>query len=522
MSDLSVPSWDSITERTWAPPPRRRFLGRFLGPRTRIRRVRPFDAEYREVVALRYRGFVETGFVDPARTGESAMRLARDEDSIILGLFRRDRLLLATMTLNTITPRFPGMAMELDKKVRINHAHFRDPAVLEITKLVIDRGIRGRRMALGMLYVSSLIARILGKHHLWQVSRDVPSDVSWRVGLGFDYSVGTRFIDPDLNDMPSRVGYLYLPSVMENPRVPSFIKAIYEDALGTACLPAPAAAALAAAGQDGCRRKRRAGTPRPHPLMVPLVRRILIPLLVRRYRLSAHGLSALERVAPPYIVVANHVSFWDPFWVNSFIRHPIQFVASDNLFRTFPLGFAMRLLGAIPKTKLMNDPETVRHIYRVLAGGGVVGLFPEGSRTNDGRLSPLVPAVARLLRRLKVPVIAARDGGRVPVAVPAGHGMRGGARWRSPTRKSSRAMRSRASPNRRCWRSCPARWTTTTTPGRERAACGFVPAARPSTWSVSSSSARTARSVSRIVSLDDRVRCTVLRILGARERARLL
>ena len=158
------------------------------------------------------------------------MRLARDEDSIILGLFRRDRL-LATMTLNTITPRFPGMAMELDKKISINHAFFRDPAVLEITKLVIDRGIRGGRMALGMLYVSSLIARVLGKLHLWQVSRDVPSDVSWRVGLGFDYSVGCRFNDPDLNDMPSRVGYLYLPSVMENPRVPPFIKAIYEDAL---------------------------------------------------------------------------------------------------------------------------------------------------------------------------------------------------------------------------------------------------------------------------------------------------
>jgi len=226
MDDESFTAWDSIGEQTWAPCMRRRFLG----PRTQIRRVRPGDPDYGKVIALRYRGFVETGFVDPERTGESAMRLARDADSIILGLFRRDRL-LATMTLNTITPRFPGMAMELDKKVSIDHAHFRDPAVLEITKLVIDRGIRGRRMALGMLYVSSLIAQVLGKLHLWQVSRDVPSDVSWRVGLGFDYSVGIRFNDPDLNDMPSRVGYLYLPSVMENPRVPPFIKAIYDDAL---------------------------------------------------------------------------------------------------------------------------------------------------------------------------------------------------------------------------------------------------------------------------------------------------
>ena len=99
------------------------------------------------------------------------MRLARDRESIIVGLFRRNRL-LATMTLNTITPRFPGMAMELEKKVRIEHPHFRDPDVMEITKLVVDRDIRGRRIALGMVFLTGLIARVLRKPHLWQVSRD--------------------------------------------------------------------------------------------------------------------------------------------------------------------------------------------------------------------------------------------------------------------------------------------------------------------------------------------------------------
>jgi hypothetical protein len=226
MQDTPFPSWDSIGEESWAHPVSRRFLG----PKMQVRRIRPQDEDYDKVVALRYQGFVESGFIHPTRAGRSSMRLARDEESIILGLFRRSRL-HATVTLNTITPRFPGMAMELDKKVLIKHAHFRDPAVLEITKLVVDRGTRGRRAALALLFVSSLIARILGKVHLWQVSRDVRSDVSWRVGLGFDYSVAGQFIDPDLNLMPSRVGYLYLPSVVDNPRVPSFIKQIYRDAL---------------------------------------------------------------------------------------------------------------------------------------------------------------------------------------------------------------------------------------------------------------------------------------------------
>ena len=222
----SFVSWDSISERIWGPLLR----GRFPGPRVRIRRVRPDDKDYAKVISLRYRGFVESGFIDPRTTGESAMRLARDRDSIILGMFRGSRL-LATMTLNTITPRFPGMAMELEKKVDIAHPHFRDPGVLEITKLVVDRRTRGRRIALGMLFVASLIARILCKPHLWQVSRDVPSDMSWRTGLGFDYSVRCLFHDPDLNQMPSQVGYLYLPTVTQNPQVPPFIRAIYREAL---------------------------------------------------------------------------------------------------------------------------------------------------------------------------------------------------------------------------------------------------------------------------------------------------
>jgi 1-acyl-sn-glycerol-3-phosphate acyltransferase len=148
--------------------------------------------------------------------------------------------------------------------------------------------------------------------------------------------------------------------------------------------------------------------PRPHPLVAAIVRGLVMPVLARRARLSAEGIASIASVSPPFIVVANHVSFWDPFWVAAFLRHDVQFVASDNLFRTAFLRAVMRLLGAIPKTKLMNDSETVRHVVDVLRGGGAVGIFPEGARSDDGRTSDLVPAVSRLIRRLRVPVIGAR------------------------------------------------------------------------------------------------------------------
>ncbi|MGA2641548.1 MAG: lysophospholipid acyltransferase family protein [Spirochaetia bacterium] len=157
---------------------------------------------------------------------------------------------------------------------------------------------------------------------------------------------------------------------------------------------------------------KRERAPRPSGLIVPLMRLVVLPFLIRRYRVSASGgLRALRALPPPYIVLANHVNYWDPFWISAFIRHPVQFVTSDNIFREAFFGAAMRLVGSIPKTKLMNDSRTVRQIFGVRGNKGVIGIFPEGSRSYDGRSGPVIPAVARLIRKLGIPVISATIAG---------------------------------------------------------------------------------------------------------------
>ncbi len=147
---------------------------------------------------------------------------------------------------------------------------------------------------------------------------------------------------------------------------------------------------------------------RPNPLVVPLMRRLVLPFLCLRHRLRATGTGVVRRLKPPYVVIANHVNFWDPFWINAFVPHPIQFVTSDNIFRTFPFGFAMRLFGSIPKTKLMTDSGTIRHVVCVLRAGGVIGIFPEGARSYDGRSQEPIETVARLVRMLRIPVVRVR------------------------------------------------------------------------------------------------------------------
>ena len=219
-------TWESITERDWTAHLRRNPLARGH----RLRRVRPGTPEYEQVLALRHSGFVESGFIASEDRSVESMRLPRDGDSIILALFSK-KSVRATLTLNTITQRYPGMAMELEKGVIVNHPSFHSPDVLEITKLVVDPRTRGTRAALALFSVAMLVAHMLGKSHLWQVSRDLPADVSWRAALGFDYSLNCHFVDRSLNNMPSCVGYLYLPDAAASGRVPSFIRSIYREVL---------------------------------------------------------------------------------------------------------------------------------------------------------------------------------------------------------------------------------------------------------------------------------------------------
>ena len=113
-------------------------------------------------------------------------------------------------------------------------------------------------------------------------------------------------------------------------------------------------------------------------------------------------------LSPPYVVVANHANFWDPFFLGYFLPAPLQFVTSDNIFRDWLFGTIMRLVGSIPKTKFMTDVGTIRAIENILSAGGAIGLFPEGRRSWDGRSIAIAPSTGKLLKRLQVPVISAR------------------------------------------------------------------------------------------------------------------
>ena len=153
------------------------------------------------------------------------------------------------------------------------------------------------------------------------------------------------------------------------------------------------------------KKKKSNKTITPNPVFMKVIRPIIVSILKRRYNLQLVDKAGLDTLTPPYLVVGNHVNFWDPFFIGIFLYHDIQFIASDNIFRTKLFHFLMKLFGTIPTSKFISDTKTIAQIIRVLKNGGVIGVFPEGNSTWDGRSLRHISTVSRLVHKLKLPVV---------------------------------------------------------------------------------------------------------------------
>jgi 1-acyl-sn-glycerol-3-phosphate acyltransferase len=112
------------------------------------------------------------------------------------------------------------------------------------------------------------------------------------------------------------------------------------------------------------------------------------------------------------IVLGNHTALFDPIWLYAMLRRPVYFAATEDLFRQPLLARVIRWFGAFPKRKnATGDVAAMRSIFHLLKTGCLVGIYPEGVRTWDGTNGPIIPGIARLIRKLRVPVYTCRTEG---------------------------------------------------------------------------------------------------------------
>lgn len=122
--------------------------------------------------------------------------------------------------------------------------------------------------------------------------------------------------------------------------------------------------------------------------------------------------SAIQGMRPPFIVLGNHTSNFDPALVQYILSsYPCYFLTSNFYFRLPFVGRVLNFFGAIPKIQFYPDMRSMRRTAEAIARGDVVGIFPEGRRSIDGSCCPIPESVAKLIKKSKVPVVAVKTSG---------------------------------------------------------------------------------------------------------------
>jgi len=121
-----------------------------------------------------------------------------------------------------------------------------------------------------------------------------------------------------------------------------------------------------------------------------------------RYR--ARGLEHLPAEGGALLVI-NHQSFLDPLLVGLPLTRPVSYLARDNLFRIPIIGWILRNTYVLPINRESASTSSIREAIRRLEHGFYVGIFPEGTRTEDGTVGEFKPGLLALLKRTTVPVI---------------------------------------------------------------------------------------------------------------------
>ena len=107
----------------------------------------------------------------------------------------------------------------------------------------------------------------------------------------------------------------------------------------------------------------------------------------------------------PALILSNHASLFDPFFTIVAAKRAIHFLATQAAMQDPVLGRVLYTFGSVPKKKFMVDVTAIRQLKKWADLGGLVGSYPEGERSWDGELLPLLPGIESLIRLLRIPVV---------------------------------------------------------------------------------------------------------------------
>lgn len=126
-----------------------------------------------------------------------------------------------------------------------------------------------------------------------------------------------------------------------------------------------------------------------HAVVAPVLRAAWRPVVTGREHIPRSG---------PTILASNHLSVVDSILVPIVVRRQVYYLAKDEYFRSQPMRAVMSGLNQIPVDRSGGRASLLAldAALPVLRQGNVLGIFPEGTRSPDGRLYRGRPGVAKL------------------------------------------------------------------------------------------------------------------------------
>lgn len=144
--------------------------------------------------------------------------------------------------------------------------------------------------------------------------------------------------------------------------------------------------------------------------MYALAKAVVPPVIRFWVRLDCQGLLYVPRHGP-VIVAANHLSYFDPLCLGTFLDsagRQVRFLTKSELFEKRVLGWVLRSAGQIPVYRETRDAaQALVDAVAAMREGAAVVIYPEGTTTRnpDFSLMPPKSGVARLAALTGAPVV---------------------------------------------------------------------------------------------------------------------
>ena len=124
---------------------------------------------------------------------------------------------------------------------------------------------------------------------------------------------------------------------------------------------------------------------------------ISVALVRLLYRVKVYGKENIPADGP-VLVLSTHQSLFDPILCQGWLRRPFYYVPRETLFVGF-WGWIIDSFYTIPVNQDQVSIKSMKAIIEVLKRGHIVCLYPEGSRTFDGKIDEIKPGFSLLVRR---------------------------------------------------------------------------------------------------------------------------